>query len=1126
MLLNLRFTPRRWISRGWLTAFLGCLLSAPAFSQPVASPDLAQGRALLSQLKIAPVSNGLADEEIFRHLGVSQSEKALMAVAANGQTPAATTEDWAEMHRAYDALIELNIGEQQLFKASIYANLQDAAYRNTEEDYVSAVAAARQALDLQQRAGQTATISIPWDNLGQDLIHLGRIGEGVEALYQARKLIQDQTSPLSSEIWSKIISAEWARGNQTLARTESTAFLAAAGPSSPPDFRAGALLAAANLAIDDHRYDDATARVHEALTAIKGAPTEILIGYQALDVLLAMGLEATNSMPYDQAITLCGHLDKDFPALPISISAFVHTIENHRRRLAGQFDIVLREDSAQLERARSANDITAQVSALLSTALDYAYLREATQQAAALKEAADILRTPAADTVPASLRYRVMNSLGAIELADGDLPSARAAYTAVLSGIAAISSAQMRSQLGGLYGDAELGMAAVEEKEGDLQGARKILQQSLAPASGGPGRFTHSTVLLQSARLDQSASQQSSKVIHLYLDAIAALHQEKDVNSEVYARLQLAQYLLEGTHSVADLKGTDSAAAIAREQLDLVRSASASVGLADANWRVEFLEGMLDQSSGNLAAAIKSYAAAVDALNRIRSGLSEPEERQSFIDSAAVQELYRRQIELLTTQGDRDRAWKFLEGDKARSFLESMNGRRFSSSPPKPKASAAKGMVTDLSQLEQQILTARLLLSPANESALRDSGRTPEILDANLVSLESQFALARQEKSLVNSRATQPLSLTPITLAATEMHIPAHTALIEYAILDKELAAFVVTHTSATELHWPADTVALPGQLHTLSVLLSSPRASEDKVDAQLSSASDILLGPVLPTLDPDIETLIIVPTQSISLVPFQALPLPKPTSQSRGFTSENSDSGTLLDDFMPRTLLIDRFTVAYLPSASTLQFLHFGPPSSSPDLFLGAIGGISVDGLPPLPGTLQETAAIQKLYPGAIRETGAAFTHDVAVAALLQHQEVHFATHGLFDSHAPLFSALVTAPAAGQASRLSLYEVMDLNLKARLVILSACETDRGQLSGGDEVEGLTRTFLQAGAENVVSSLWSVNDESTALLMESLHAHLRAGESTPTALRHAELQVRRKFPQPFYWAAFVDTGIR
>ena len=279
-----------------------------------------------------------------------------------------------------------------------------------------------------------------------------------------------------------------------------------------------------------------------------------------------------------------------------------------------------------------------------------------------------------------------------------------------------------------------------------------------------------------------------------------------------------------------------------------------------------------------------------------------------------------------------------------------------------------------------------------------------------------------------------------------------------------------------------------------------------------------------MSALPPEIDSLIIVPTGSLSQVPFQALPLPGRPSNARGLVSDEPSPESV--DPSLRTLVIDRYVVSYLPSASTLQFLRFGAPVASPDLFLGAIGDLSVEGLPGLPGTLDETAGIQQLYPHAIRVTGAGFTHDVAVKALLEHQEVHFATHGLFEEQAPLFSALITAPAPGKPSRLSLYELTDMNVKARLVILSACETDRGQVTGGDEIAGLTRTFLQAGAENVVSSLWKVSDESTALLMESLHAHLRARESTPVALRHAELQVRRKFPQPYFWAGFVDTGVR
>ena len=1098
------------------------MLCGDASSQQTAPTDLAQGKDLIAHLSQSTAPNPSADQAVFQQFG-ARSEQLLMAVVANGQTPTATSQDWADMHRAYDALIELNVGQQQLFKASIYANLQDAAYRHNEGNYLAALAAARQALDLQQRSGETTTLSIPWRNLGDDLIQLGRVDEGAAALYQARKFIQDPNSSQAADLWGEIISLESSRGNAAIARTESDAFLRAATAYTPAVFRAGALLAAANVAIVDHRDYEATTHIHEALTAIKGAPDAMLYAYKAIDELLSLGLEAMQSMPYDQAMSLCDRFDKEFPGLPIPISGFAREVGNHRRRLAGQFDVVLRDDSAQLDHARAANDLTAQVSALLSTAVDYAYVRESTQQIAALQQAADILHSPAGAGISPLLRFRLLTSLGTAQLGSGDLRSARASFTEVLTGIEAISSAQTRQQLGSIYGQAQLGQAVVLEHDGDLKGARALLQQSLAPSPNSIGRFTRSTVLLQQAQLEQHANQQPDVVTPIYLDAIAALHQEKDVNTEVYARLQLVQYL--ATNAQAAKLPASPSADLARQQLDLARSASTSIGLADSTWRVQFLQGVLEQNSGDNAAAIRSYSAAADALDRIRSGLSAEEERQSFIDAASVQDLYARQIALLTAAGNREQAWEFLERDKARSFLETLHGRRFASSPATAVA-AARSPAAQLSQLEQQILAARLALSPENESTLRDSGRTPEIVRGKLVSLEASFALARQQQTLADSRATQPLALRPLTLIATQTHLPAHTALIEYAILDHELAAFVVTHTSATELHWAADTTALPIQLRKLSTLLSSPRASEDELDAQLSSASTILLSPILHALPPDIDALIIVPTQSLCLIPFQALPLPERGPQVRGFADDDAAAAGTANDLLPRTLLIDRFSVAYLPSASTLQFLHIATPSASPDLFLGAIGDVSVEGLPPLPGTLDETAAIQKLYPHASRVTGAAFTHEAAVKALLEHQEVHFATHGLFEEQAPLFSALITAPTAGQPSRLSLYELMDLNLKARLVILSACETDRGQLTGGDEVEGLTRTFLQAGADNVVSSLWKVSDESTALLMESLHAHLRAGESTPLALRHAELQVRRKFPQAFYWAAFVDTGVR
>jgi len=1105
----------------------GCFLLAPVALSQSGPSDLTQGMELLGKLSRG-AADPAADWAIFQQVGLDTAQKVLLAVATHGMNPDATTEDWATMHRAYDALIELCVGEQQLLKASIYANLQDYTYGTIEGDYGSALAASRKALDLEQRSGHLETISIPWENMGSDLIHLGRIDEGMDALYQARKLAQDPTSSESAFIWTRIIALESSRGNANVAHREAEDFLHAASPGTPAVFRASAFLAAANLDVDDHRYDDAIARVHEALHTLKGVPNATNAAYQAINVLMTIGLAAMENMPYDQAISLCNRLDKDFPGLPISISGFAHEIGNHRRRLAGQFDLVLREDEAQLEQVRNAHDINGEVASLLTTAVDYAYMGETRQPAVALEDAATILHSPAGASVPSDLRFRVLERLGEAQVQAGNLRAARAAYTEVLSGIEAITSARMRQELGTIYANAELGMAALLERDGNAKAARQILDEALNPPAGALGRFTRSDVLLQLARLEQSvepagAQPQPDEVALTWLAAIAELHKEKDANTEVYARLKLVHYLATGQEGKAGAAPDPSAVALAREQLGIARTAASSVDLADATWRIHFLQGILDEDAGNRSAAIKDYADAVNALDRIRAGLSQEDERKSFIDSDAVQELYRRQIQLLTQKGSQDQAWQYLERNKARSFLESLRQRRFA--PPSAAGGNPAGPAAEVEKLEQQIIATRLSLSPESESTLRQSGRTPEALHVKLIALENRFALARQESMIGSDRATQPMALAPIGLATIEGRLPARTALIEYAVLDGEIAAFVVSHGSAKELRWLADTGRLPAMMRRINAELSSLAASDSALDADLDRASEMLLAPVLRALPPDVDKLIIVPTESLALIPFQALPLSGHGSPAHD-AATHSDVQVSAGAHPARLLVIDRYTVAYLPSASTLEFLRFGPPSESSDLFLGAIGGVSSENLPALPGTLAETAAIQKLYPRAVRVTGDQFTHDAAVNALLDHQEVHFATHGLFEEQAPLFSALITAPATGQASRLSLYELTNMNVKARLVILSACETDRGEMTRGDEAAGLTRTILQAGAENVVSSLWKVSDESTAMLMESLHAHLRRGEHTPDALRHAELEVRRKFPQPFYWAAFVDTGVR
>jgi CHAT domain-containing protein len=110
---------------------------------------------------------------------------------------------------------------------------------------------------------------------------------------------------------------------------------------------------------------------------------------------------------------------------------------------------------------------------------------------------------------------------------------------------------------------------------------------------------------------------------------------------------------------------------------------------------------------------------------------------------------------------------------------------------------------------------------------------------------------------------------------------------------------------------------------------------------------------------------------------------------------------------------------------------------------------------------------------------------------------------------------------------RLEAHEVYSLDLdRAELVVLSACQTQLGQLSAGDELVGLTRAFMFAGAPTVVASLWNVDDAATALLMERFYSHLKAGLGKSAALRQAQLDLIQEaaYSEPYYWAGFVLSG--
>jgi len=144
------------------------------------------------------------------------------------------------------------------------------------------------------------------------------------------------------------------------------------------------------------------------------------------------------------------------------------------------------------------------------------------------------------------------------------------------------------------------------------------------------------------------------------------------------------------------------------------------------------------------------------------------------------------------------------------------------------------------------------------------------------------------------------------------------------------------------------------------------------------------------------------------------------------------------------------------------------------------------------------------------------------------------FATHGMLDNSSPMYSHLVLAPGGpNEDGLLEAWELMQLDLKADLVVLSACEAARGRFGAGEGMIGLSWAMFIAGVPSIVVSQWKVEAASTRDLMVNFHKSLilpsRADKTAPTkteALRQAALRVMRnpETRHPFYWAGFVLLG--
>ncbi|HEX7344509.1 MAG TPA: CHAT domain-containing tetratricopeptide repeat protein [bacterium] len=338
-----------------------------------------------------------------------------------------------------------------------------------------------------------------------------------------------------------------------------------------------------------------------------------------------------------------------------------------------------------------------------------------------------------------------------------------------------------------------------------------------------------------------------------------------------------------------------------------------------------------------------------------------------------------------------------------------------------------------------------------------------------------------------------PVTAQAATLRQVQEMLGHGTALLEYFVAADRTLAWLIASDEVQTAELPIGRQKLTEDVKGFRDAIINSGA----VEKRSKRLYETLLTPVWGKNR--IRDLIIVPHDILHYLPFQAL---------------RSPSGEYWADSL---------RIRYLPSASTLKFLKASQQPKGQKLLALGNPATSRDAISAIPFAEDEIETLAHLYPQSeiFEKEGASEARFKTLAS--GYDLLHLACHSDLDAAYPLYSSLLLAPGSGQDGELYVHEIFTLDLKAKLVVLSACQTGVGRLTSGDELVGLARAFINAGVPSVVASLWRVEDRSTAFLMERFYEHLKTAD-TAQALNQAQQDTRRKYPHPYSWAGFVLLG--
>ena len=613
--------------------------------------------------------------------------------------------------------------------------------------------------------------------------------------------------------------------------------------------------------------------------------------------------------------------------------------------------------------------------------------------------------------------------------------------------------------------DAEKTLSELESLPLGMMGGDFIPAKSLAQARVSLA-LGHWQKTLDALALDKTIALRS------FLDNLASGAYLKGLNNWVWIELPRGFMQTKAQMELGRLEE-------AKAGYDTLLAVPQIVANGEIYWLALYDRGRIAELQKQPELAEKFYLRAAAVIERQRRSINSEANKIGFVgDKQAV---YGHLVSVQFIQGKYAQVFESTERGKSRALVDMLASRSGDALMAKDAGSA--GQVNPALLTMERMRQADIELQRQDEASIAAALKPEDALHARSIARELPGALA----SLV--------SVSGMDVREAQSLIGKDEALIVYFGSGSLLYATLVQHSGVNAV--VIDATTLEQEIRGLRRELqeASPAAL-----SRLASLHKLLIAPLAPHITA--TRLTIVPQGPLHYLPFAAL---------------NDGKKDLVEQYGMRTL----------PSVSVLKYLRPARASTFEQMLV--IGNPDLNNPKyDLPGSQIEAEKLASQFKAPRLLLRKKATRNSFRELAPSASFIHVASHGEFDAARPLRSGLIlasdTLEGGLEGGRLTVSDLYQLKLDAELVTLSACETGLGNVASGDDVVGLTRGFLYAGASTVVASLWQVDDDATAFLMLRMYEHMQK-DGRRDALRKAQLETRAKFPHPFYWASFYVTGL-